>query len=752
MPSFDDGLEGYPRKFGRYSLLCPLAQRGPGSRYLAVSGERRPERLSVIKTVVPERADAEYVARFRNEANVAVKLSHRNVLQVFDSGLVANELFLAMDFVEGCDLRAVWNRCAKKQVAIPIEIAVYLIQELCNGLAYAHAVPDLDLVHRDISPPNVLVSYTGEVKLTKFGSAASSLEREQAVPGFAYGKIAYMSPEQARAEKLDGRSDLYAAGIILWELLTGRQLFPPGKDQLQDLLAHARNPSPMRPSKRAPRVPETLDTICLQALAASKAERYADCDAMRLALQRWLAHHAPATDAAFTARFLEQLFAEDIARERGERADLLARFHAHAAALPPDQPPRAHHSGPSNPRAAWRWLLATLSVQAHLSPPAPPAPPAPAPPAPPPASPPARSGHRGSGGLDPDRDGPSVRPLDEATVGGATEREALPHALEAAVRKHLGAPGEIRALVRLTGGATKATWAFDAVVAEATLPLILQQAPTERLGFAPAAAVLQGAQEAALLQAALRAGVPAPRVRIVLEPGDQLGEGTVTERVAGETLGRKINTGARFAATRPRLAAQCGSILAAIHRIDATGLDFLVEQTARAQLAAYRAVADAYDHPLPVIEVGLRWVAENLPEAPRTCVVHGDFRTGNLIVGEDGIRCVLDWELAHRGDPMLDLGWLCVKTWRFGGPQPVGGFGTRDDLFLAYERAGGGSVDPAHVRFWEAFGCIKWALMCMAKGLGDPPGARRTVEAVAIGRRIEEPLLDFLELITTKEA
>jgi aminoglycoside phosphotransferase (APT) family kinase protein len=334
-----------------------------------------------------------------------------------------------------------------------------------------------------------------------------------------------------------------------------------------------------------------------------------------------------------------------------------------------------------------------------------------------------------------------------------TERDAIQHKLEAAIARHLGAPGEVRELVRLTGGATKVTWSFDAVVGTATLPLILQQTPPERLA-APdgATAGIHGAQEAALLEAARRAGVPAPRVRIVLSPGDDLGEGTVTERFAGETLGRKINTDAQFATVRPSLAAQCGSILAATHRIDATGLDFLVEQTARDQLATYRALADAYDHPLPALELGLRWVAENLPRAPRTCVVHGDFRNGNLIVGDDGVRCVLDWELAHRGDPMLDLGWLCVKTWRFGGPLPVGGFGHRDELFLAYERAGGGSVDPAHVRFWEAFGCVKWALMCMHKGLGYLRGARGNVEAVAIGRRIEEPLLDFLDLITGKAA
>ena len=333
-----------------------------------------------------------------------------------------------------------------------------------------------------------------------------------------------------------------------------------------------------------------------------------------------------------------------------------------------------------------------------------------------------------------------------------TEREAFQHTLEAAVRRHLGPPGDIRDLVRLTGGATKATWSFDAVVGTDTLPLILQQSSPEPAGAAPerASPRLGGAQDAALLEAAVRAGVPAPRVRIVLAPDDQLGEGTVTDRVAGETLGRKINTDARFAATRPDLAAQCGSILAAVHRIDTTGLDFLAEQSAAAQLAAYRALADAYDHPLPALELGLRWVSDHLPSSPRTTVVHGDFRNGNLIVGDDGVRCVLDWELAHIGDPMLDLGWLCVKTWRFGGPLPVGGFGHRDDLFLAYERASGASVDPQHVRFWEAFGCIKWALMCMHKGLAYLHGARVNIEAAAIGRRIEEPLLDFLDLVTGK--
>ncbi|MCW5803151.1 MAG: protein kinase [Deltaproteobacteria bacterium] len=306
-----------------------------GALYLAVTGDRGLERMMVIKTVLPHLADAEYVARFRDEAKVVIKLSHGNLIPVFDAGLVGGELFLAMDFVEGRDLRAVWNRCAKKQVAFPIDVAVYIIKELCRGLAYAHNFPELNLVHRDVSPPNVLVSYTGEVKLTDFGLASSTLKLEKTAPGIIYGKVAYMSPEQARGEKLDGRSDMYAAAIVLWELLTGRQLFPPGKDQPQDLLARAKNPEVMRPSKRAPRVPVDLDEICLRALAADKSERYADCDEMRMALQTWLAHNAPTTDGTRMSSFLQDLFAEDILRERAERAELIQRVRTRALTMPP---------------------------------------------------------------------------------------------------------------------------------------------------------------------------------------------------------------------------------------------------------------------------------------------------------------------------------------------------------------------------------------------------------------------------------
>ena len=328
-------MEQFPRKFGNYHLLKPLAQGGMGALYLAVRGDRGLARLLVIKTVLPHLADAEYTRRFRDEAKVVVKLSHGNLIPVFDAGSVDGELYLAMEFVEGRDLRAIWNRCAKKQVAFPVDVAVYIVKELCRGLVYAHSFGDLKLVHRDVSPPNILVSFAGEVKITDFGLASSNLKLEKTAPGIIYGKVAYMSPEQARGESLDGRSDLYAAAIVMWELLTGRQLFPPGKDQPQDLLLRARNPAPIPPSKKAPRVPPALDTICLKALAPDRNDRYSNGDEFRRALSDWLAREAPGTDAHRLESFLYDLFAEDIARERTQRDDLLNQIRRRAKTLPP---------------------------------------------------------------------------------------------------------------------------------------------------------------------------------------------------------------------------------------------------------------------------------------------------------------------------------------------------------------------------------------------------------------------------------
>ncbi|MCP4448180.1 MAG: protein kinase [Myxococcales bacterium] len=306
-----------------------------GALYIAVTGDHGFERLMCIKTVLPHLADKEYVARFRDEAKIVVQLSHGNLIPVFDAGQVGGELFLAMDFVKGKDLRAVWNRCAKKAVAFPIDVAVHLTKELCRGLGYAHSFQNIHLVHRDVSPPNVLVSYSGELKLTDFGLASSTMKTEKTLPGIIYGKVAYMSPEQARGEALDGRSDVYAAGIILWELLTGRQLFPPGQEQPQDLLKRARDPEVPAPSKKAPRVPRELDTIVLKSLCAEPNLRYQSAEEFQEALGKWLAANHPSTDTARVKGFVGHLFDEDIVEEEEDRHALMQRTRDRVNTLPP---------------------------------------------------------------------------------------------------------------------------------------------------------------------------------------------------------------------------------------------------------------------------------------------------------------------------------------------------------------------------------------------------------------------------------
>ncbi len=251
--------------------------------------------------------------------------------------------------------------------------------------------------------------------------------------------------------------------------------------------------------------------------------------------------------------------------------------------------------------------------------------------------------------------------------------EEIAARLQSAVARYIGLPGTVHDLQRLTGGANRTTWSFDADIASARNQFIMQIS-SPRAGadepnpLADISTHLTPAEDARLVTAAVKKGVPAPRVRAVLEPSDGLGDGYITERVEGETVAPRILREERFARARAVMAAQCGAILAAIHSIDLADAPFLKRMDAPALVAAQRRIADYYGFQSPALELGLRWAAEHAPAKARHTVVHGDFRLGNLIVGEEGIRLVLDWEIALSGDPMQDLGWLCVKTWRFGGP------------------------------------------------------------------------------------
>ncbi len=221
----------------------------------------------------------------------------------------------------------------------------------------------------------------------------------------------------------------------------------------------------------------------------------------------------------------------------------------------------------------------------------------------------------------------------------------------------------------------------------------------------------------------------------------------VVERLPGESIARKLLRDDEFAQVRPTLARACGRTLAAVHRVP-PGTD--AGLTVVEPLESMRTTLDALGQPHPAIELGLRWLETNRPPptTPAPTVVHGDFRTGNLLVTPQGLSAVLDWELVHLGDPLEDLGWFCVRAWRFGEvDKAAGGFGPREELWAGYEEAGGAPVDPAAARWWEVYGTLRWAVICIMQAASHWLGVARSMELAAIGRRTCESEHDLLALL-----
>lgn len=327
------------------------------------------------------------------------------------------------------------------------------------------------------------------------------------------------------------------------------------------------------------------------------------------------------------------------------------------------------------------------------------------------------------------------------------EQTSLEEALRDATRGELPCLQKIENMQRLPGGASQEIWSLDGCGDGALVPLILRRAPGGQGVTEGSPGKITLSTEARLLSLAAQAGAPVPTVRYVLDGGPPLGQGYLMDRIEGETIARKILRDDMYAEVRPKLARQCGEVLAKIHTIATAELPELELSPAKAQWDHYRSTYDSYDYPHPVFELAFKWLDDHMLEDTEPCVVHGDFRNGNLIIGTDGVRAVLDWELAHLGDPMEDLAWVCVNSWRFGNiDHPVGGFGHREDLFEGYE-AGGGTVDPERVRFWEIHGTMKWGIMCMSMYSIYETGYDRSVERAAIGRRSSETEIDLLSIL-----
>ena len=318
----------------------------------------------------------------------------------------------------------------------------------------------------------------------------------------------------------------------------------------------------------------------------------------------------------------------------------------------------------------------------------------------------------------------------------------------ALVREIPGCSGLARA-ERLSGGASQETYRLLIETADGTKTLALRRAAGgESVERAPGHPGLVA--EARLMTAARAAGVPEPEVHYVLQERDGLGDGFVMEWLDGETLGARIVRSEALADARPRLAEQCGEVLARIHAIDlqATGLDAMLDPLTPEEFVhqtwdRYK----AYDTPQPMIDFTGRWLLDHSPRDFDMRLVHNDFRNGNLMVDATGVVAVLDWEVAHIGDPMRDLGWICTNSWRFGGAGPVGGFGSYEDLFRGYERVSGHPVDRDRVKFWEVFGSFWWAVGCLTMADHYRHGPDPTVERPGIGRRTSECQIDCVNLL-----
>ena len=300
----------------------------------------------------------------------------------------------------------------------------------------------------------------------------------------------------------------------------------------------------------------------------------------------------------------------------------------------------------------------------------------------------------------------------------------------------------IENLRRLSGGASRETWAFTVSTDEARHDLVLRRDHGSNPGST------DRATEYELLKVVEAGGVLVPEVKFVLPPEANLGEGFVMNMIAGETIPRKILRDDEFEDARLVLAQQCGIQAALIHQIDVTDLPALLVLGPQEQIKQHRDLIDALGEPHPAFELGLQWLENNIPEAVEPKLVHGDFRNGNLIVGPEGLRAVLDWELSHLGDPAEDLGWCCVRSWRFGvNDKPVGGFGSRKEMLDAYVDAGGEVIDEQRLFFWEVLGTLKWGVICEMQAFTHLSGRVRSVELATLGRRIAETEWDLLRTI-----
>ncbi len=321
-----------PTPFGRYELIRRIGAGGMGEVFLARERHQESVRACVLKKVLPSlQANRAFVGRFLDEAKVVVRLNHPNVARVYAMGEVDGEYYLTMEYVQGKTVSRFAKRLRDRKQHMPLGLILLLGERVCTGLQYAHEAVDergepLHLVHRDLSPANVCISYRGDVKIIDFGAAQSTLKEEQTAPRVVIGNLTYMAPEQAKKQLVDRRADVYSCGVMLWELLSWFAL--PQKGDPIERWRKAANPVWVAPSVYNPNVPPELDQLVLKALRKDPEGRFRTAGELGEALKAVRMRLAPNVSEADLGNLLSKAFARERAAEDHILAETLGKTQA----------------------------------------------------------------------------------------------------------------------------------------------------------------------------------------------------------------------------------------------------------------------------------------------------------------------------------------------------------------------------------------------------------------------------------------
>lgn len=307
----------------------------------------------------------------------------------------------------------------------------------------------------------------------------------------------------------------------------------------------------------------------------------------------------------------------------------------------------------------------------------------------------------------------------------------------------VGIEGKISNLEPLTGGASKEIWKFEVSDAKQSAKMILRRGSGIEGPLA-----IKTADEARIQKEVIKVGAPVPIILAVSKKEEELGDAYIMHFVEGESIARKILRDKEYKKALPILAYQCGEAIAKIHNVDINNFSFLPKKPAENQLEDLYSTYQSFEQPSPVFEYAYLWLKEQDFGNFQESLVHGDFRLGNIIVNADGLQSIIDWELAHIGNPLQDLGWVCGNSWRFGkNDKVVGGFGELEDLLEGYNSVSKLKVNKEMVRCWQVFGTFRWGVICLIQAYAHLNGTINSIEKAAIGRRVSETEIDIVDLL-----